>query len=119
MTFYLAGCKKHEDVTGDFTSPIINNIKTTVSILSISPPLFKCVIQWDTDEISTSQVEYGLNVGYGSQTEENLNKIINHSITINSLSVNTTYHFRVKSYDDSGNLTVSDDNIFSTPEIYL
>jgi hypothetical protein len=73
-------------------------------------------ITWTTNELVTSQVEYGLTAAYGSSTILDHNLVINHSVTITGLSPNTTYHYRVKSKDASGNEAASSDLLLVMPE---
>ncbi|OGS27169.1 MAG: hypothetical protein A2297_08875 [Elusimicrobia bacterium RIFOXYB2_FULL_48_7] len=72
------------------------------------------VIKWDTDEQSTSQVDYGLTDAYGTSTDEDTDRVISHSVTISGLQPNTVYHYRVRSKDASLNEGLSADGTFST-----
>ncbi|MFH2137589.1 MAG: putative Ig domain-containing protein, partial [Candidatus Omnitrophota bacterium] len=72
------------------------------------------VITWTTNEVSTSQVEYGITSGYGSQTTLDTALVTSHSVTLSGLSTNTAYHFRVKSKDSSNNEGISNDYTFTT-----
>ena len=92
----------------DITAPVISNISSGI------PTTTAATITWTTDEISDSQVEYGLDVNYGSSTTLNANLVTNHSQTLTGLTASTTYHYRVKSKDASGNLATSADFIFTT-----
>ena len=40
-----------------------------------------------------------------------------HNIIIESLSPDTTYHFKATSKDEKGNITASDDFTFQTPSV--
>ncbi|PJE69730.1 MAG: hypothetical protein COU98_00380 [Candidatus Staskawiczbacteria bacterium CG10_big_fil_rev_8_21_14_0_10_38_10] len=71
-------------------------------------------VLWQTDELATSQVEYGLTDAYGTETTEDTTLTIQHGEEITGLTTNTTYHFRVKSKDSSNNPTTSSDYTFST-----
>jgi DNA-binding beta-propeller fold protein YncE len=71
-------------------------------------------ITWTTNEVSDSQVEYGLTTSYGSASTLNPALVTSHTVALSSLQVNTTYHYRVKSKDASGNLAVSNDFTFTT-----
>lgn len=98
-----------DDASGppDTTPPVISNV------LSSSITASSSLITWTTDEASNSTVEYGLTTGYGS-TASNATNVTSHSITLNSLSANTLYHYRVKSADTAGNLATSPDHSFQT-----
>lgn len=98
-----------DDVSGppDITPPVISNV------LSSSITASSSLITWTTDEASNSTVEYGLTTGYGS-TASNATNVTSHSITLNTLSANTLYHYRVKSTDAAGNTATSVDHSFQT-----
>lgn len=98
---------------------------TTSSIPDTTPPLIAgtgsgnlaataVTISWNTDEASTSQVEYGLTPSYGSLSSLNGTLLTNHSQTLTSLTPSTTYHYRVLSRDAAGNTSVSGDDTFTT-----
>lgn len=93
--------------TLDVTDPVISNIQS-------SPALTTVTITWTTDELSTSQVEYGLTGSYGTQTILDANLVTSHVVEITSLDPETTYHFRVKSKDASDNEAISGENTFDT-----
>jgi uncharacterized protein YkwD len=91
----------------DVTAPIITNIVA-------SPTETTAVITWTTDEAATSQVEYTNTTAYDSASALDVTPATSHSITLSILEPNTTYKFRVKSTDKSGNQAVSEDNTFIT-----
>ncbi len=95
-------------LTADTIPPTITNVAAP-SITSSS-----AVVTWNTNEVSTHQVEYGLTDSYGSQTPENSVLMASHSQSLAGLLPDTSYHFRVKSKDASGNLAISSDNAFKT-----
>jgi len=96
----------HAFVTID--SPmVISDI--TVSYISCR----SAVINWTTDELSTQQVEYGLDSSYGHFADAK-NRMRSHSVVLNGLHPSTEYHFRVISKDGSGDVVMSGDNTFST-----
>jgi hypothetical protein len=66
------------------------------------------------DTKSTSQVEYGTTISYGSSTTLNTNLITSHSQNLSGLTSSALYHYRVKSRDAAGNLAVSADQTFTT-----
>lgn len=90
------------------TAPVLSNI-TKSSITSTS-----AVITWTTDVQSTSQIVYDTTTSYSYSTTLDNTLVTSHSVSISGLSSLTTYHFRVKSQDSAGNLTVSSDLTFST-----
>jgi hypothetical protein len=70
-------------------------------------------ITWETDEESTSFVEYGLTTDYG-KVYGNWATNTFHSVTLTNLQSLRRYHFRVISSDSWGNLGYSDDDTFDT-----
>jgi len=92
----------------DITPPLISSVLASYITSS------GATITWTTNELSNSQVEYGLNTSYGSQTALNASMVTSHSQAISGLSANTLYHYRVKSRDAAGNLANSVDYTFTT-----
>ena len=92
----------------DKTPPAITNIRTS-SVSSTT-----ATIQWTTDEVADSQVEYGTTSGYGTFSAPNSALVTAHAMGLNGLVANTTYHYRVISKDAAGNLGASGDNTFTT-----
>ncbi len=70
-------------------------------------------LTWNTDSATTTIVDYGTTSSYGSQEQESTLST-SHSITLTSLSANTSYHYRISSTDDSSNTTTTSDNTFAT-----
>lgn len=64
-------------------------------------------VTWRTDVPATSQIEYGNTDSYGSETIIDSDLVTSHSVTLTGLSPLTTYHYRVKSKNDTGNLSFS------------
>ena len=104
LAFYVVGSELFTDVT----APIISNIATS-SVTSSS-----ATVSWTTDEPADSQVEYGTTTTYGSLSTLNSSLVTSHSEILSGLASDTLYHYRVKSKDAAGNLTVSQDKIFAT-----
>ena len=71
-------------------------------------------ITWSTDEPSTSQVEFGLDTSYGTLTPVDPVLVTSHTVTLSGLSLNTLYHYRVRSRDASLNERISGDGTFMT-----
>lgn len=71
-------------------------------------------ITWTTNEPSTSQVDYGLDTSYGLSSIFDPTLLIGHSVTVAGLTPGTTYHYRVRSQDASGNLAISTDHTVDT-----
>ena len=70
-------------------------------------------ITWTTNKSSTSFVEYGFDSNYGN-TQGQYDSVTSHSVTLNALASDATYHFRVRSTDSSDLEKVSTDDTFTT-----
>ncbi|HUE69823.1 MAG TPA: fibronectin type III domain-containing protein, partial [Pirellulaceae bacterium] len=94
--------------TTDMTAPAISGV--TVSSITKS----EASIGWTTNEVADTQVEYGTTTNYGTTTALDSVLVTNHFASLTGLSGGTTYHYRVKSRDALGNLSVSGDFTFTT-----
>jgi alpha-tubulin suppressor-like RCC1 family protein len=96
----------------DTRPPVINNIATEVSNTEFGAAAkSQIVISWQTDEPSTSQVEYDFGVtgdSYGSKTQEDTTLTTSHVVVLTGLRPSSSYHLRAVSKDASGNKGVSD-----------
>jgi chitodextrinase len=91
-----------------------------VSIFSVTASAIthnSAEITWSTSEPADSRVEYGPTQSYGSLSPIDPAFVAQHKVLLTGLSPSTTYHFRVISKDQSGNSHVSNDFIFTTPQI--
>ncbi|MEM4245620.1 MAG: fibronectin type III domain-containing protein [Candidatus Nanoarchaeia archaeon] len=88
----------------------------TLSNISTVPRDYSARITWNTSKPTTSQVEYGETSAYGMSSALNPIMTESHTVTIDGLTPQTTYHFRVKS-SDGCNEVLSDDATFTTTEI--
>lgn len=93
-------------VITDTQPPVISSVASSTSVSG-------AIITWATDESSTSTVEYGTSLSYGSTSSSRIAGA-SHSIVLTGLTANTLYHFRVSSADGSNNRTVSGDRTFRT-----
>jgi len=91
--------------TVDTGSPLITNISAG------SVTATGATIGWNTDEPADSQVEYGPTSAYGSITSIDLRLVTVHHVTLSGLTDSSTYHYRVLSRDEVGNLATSDDHL--------
>ena len=92
----------------DTTGPVISSVNS--SSITVSG----ATITWSTNELATSQVEYGLTEEYGSTTTLDATKGNSHSVEMTDLKAGKTYHYRVISKDAANNEKVSDDFTFTT-----
>lgn len=87
---------------------IINDI-TETSITSNST-----VINWNTEYLTDSQVEYGISSSYTSSSTLDSNLVNSHSVLISGLSSCKTYYYRIISKDASQNVSTSSNQTFRT-----
>ncbi len=93
----------------DTTPPVISGV--TDAVVSDT----QVAITWATDENSTSQVDYGTSVSYGSTaTDSVVTSTKRHAIKLSGLLPSTTYHYKVTSADSANNSASSNDVTFST-----
>lgn len=85
-------------------------VNCAVSELDTSAVFF-----WQTDRPAWSHVDYGTSSGhYSHSTPEQLELARDHGATLELLSPETTYYYRVVSTDAFGNWTASDEQSFDT-----
>ena len=102
-------------ISGNFT--FITQADTTppqISSISSLPASTTATITWSTNKNADSQVEYGATTAYGQTSSLDTNLVMSHSVVLSGLTASTTYNFRVKSRDGSGNLSVSGNFTFAT-----
>jgi hypothetical protein len=95
----------------DITQPVISGLRSEVQTDDFA------ALTWTTDEQSDTQVEYGFTTDYGSLSvlaDTGAGMLRQHSVNLGGLAADSTYHFRVRSRDSSGNLAVSSDQTFRT-----
>lgn len=94
----------------DTTAPIITVLSTS------STTATSTMVTWTTNELSTSIIEYATSTLASTTptviTDNTL--AISHSVALSGLTASTTYYFRVKSKDFSGNMATSDEKTFTT-----
>jgi len=101
-------------VSGDFTFKTGSVVISNVAAGSVTTS--GATITWTTNANSDSQVEYGVDTGYGllAPTTPNPALVIAHSQGLSGLTAGTVYHYRVRSRDAGGKLAVSGDFTFAT-----
>ncbi len=102
----------------DVRPPEIQNSSIETTVVGVGDSAKAQIIaSWDTDEPSSTQIEYGEGTGttYGSSTQEDPNLTTNHSVTIPSLLPSKIYHLRIVSKDKGKNIGYSEDIVIITP----
>ena len=88
----------------------------SVADVSVSPET-SVTITWTTSKPSSSIVFYGSTTAYGSQFGSTTESVTSHSVTITGLTAGQTYHYKVRSVDNVGNIGDSADGTFSAGDI--
>ena len=96
--------------SADVTAPVITSIANSVT----TSPSVTATVTWTTNERASSQVEYGKTSQLGLSTTVDASLLYSHVVTLTGLDANSTYYFRVKSKDASGNLATSGIQSLST-----
>lgn len=89
------------------TAPVISNIRT----LNVTETTAS--VLWDTNVASTSFVDYGTAISYGS-TASVVGDVFNHNVPLAGLTPGTLYHYRVRSTGPGTPEGVSGDFTFTT-----
>jgi len=90
----------------DITAPVIP-VVLAANITKTGADIF-----WITDEPGDSQVEYWASPGELTPLDTTL--VTEHLVRLTELTPATTYHYKVMSKDEAGNLKVSDEYTFVT-----
>lgn len=95
----------------DTTPPEITGVQSESNTIgSGETSSVQIIINWKTNEPTTSQVEYGVGLSstdFTDQSEENAELVMDHLVVISELSPAKTYHFRTVSSDKAGNTSKS------------
>src|SRR6185436_9706491 len=89
------------NAVGDITSPTVSGIATS----NLTPN--GVTVAWTTNEAADTQVDFGTTTSYGSASTRDAAQVTSHSVNLANLAGSTTYHYRVRSRDLFGNLTIS------------
>jgi chitodextrinase len=74
----------------------------------------QATVTWTTDELASSEVQYGTSTAYEKPSILDEVLVTIHNVDLTGLSLNTIYHYLVKSEDTSGNIGSSSDQSFKT-----
>ena len=86
---------------------VVDNTPPVISAVSASPGSTTATISWNTDEPSTTVVNWGTTAGALNQTLASNTLTLVHSMPISGLTAGTTYYYRVTSVDASSNSSTS------------
>lgn len=100
--------------------PPVDTTPPEITGVSASATTTSATITWSTDEGSTSTVWYStsipLTITESIPKIENLELVLDHSVTLSDLTASTTYYYMVSSADTQGNTSTSTELIFSTTQ---
>ena len=100
--------------TDDKRPPEISNVRLGPVVKGI---FLETSVMWETDEPSTSCVEYGYSDQYGLHTPEDIVLVRQHRVNIHELEAGKDYQCRVRSRDIFGNEAVSERFVFTTAKV--
>lgn len=86
----------------DSTAPFIRDIQRLAGSNQFTAT-------WETDELATSRIEYGLTTSYELGFVDQGGMHTNHSVTVPGLIAGNDYHFRLRSIDANSNTVYSSD----------
>ena len=96
----------------DTRPPAVSNIITESTISGYGTnTVAQIIVSWDTDEPSTSQVEYAEGItgeSYSMSTVKDSSLSSSHVVVLRDLKPSSSYYFRVVTADGSGNTTRSE-----------
>ncbi|MDB5184672.1 MAG: hypothetical protein JWN38_480 [Candidatus Saccharibacteria bacterium] len=92
----------------DVAPPVISDLQLS-RLTSTS-----VVLSWTTDEPTTTDIAYGQNTNFGLAKHDAVLKT-QHSMPLQGLTPDASYHYQVSATDSSGNVATSGDGTFLTP----
>ena len=103
-----------DNSTAGYTFTTLASSDTTppvISVVSSGTPLYNtATITWTTDENASSLVDFGTDTNYGTTQGNSADSTTSHSVVLTGLASDTTYYYRVKSMDVSGNTAINDNS---------
>jgi hypothetical protein len=97
-----------------YTLPVSSDGSTTtisdISIMNVTH--MSATVSWVTAGLDPSRVEYSTDLSYRSSTPPETGDT--HTVTLDNLDSNKSYHFRIKTMDSAGNVSISSDATFVT-----
>ncbi|MGB4338502.1 MAG: fibronectin type III domain-containing protein, partial [Bacillota bacterium] len=96
-------------ITVDASGPVISRLQ----VGDITPN--SATVTWTTNEASDTWVMYGTTAL--TSVAGTYESVLNHRVTLQNLSPNTTYYYKVRSQDAAGNVSESATLVFRTEQI--
>ena len=102
----------------DTRPPRIFNVKVEAINPDSSETTTQIIVSWETDELATSQVEYGegTNGGYNQSTQIDKNLGYKHVVIVTNLKPASVYHLKAVSEDNSKNTSETTNIVTITPK---
>jgi hypothetical protein len=91
--------------------PVISNIAVRAITAS------SATINWTTDQPSTSQVQFGTTIAYGSLSTLNSSKATSHTVILTGLTAGATYNFSALSTNSAALTSASPNSTFATTAV--
>lgn len=112
------------DTDADWSIAANNGTPSTIPLADTTPPTIGSVVEsgiteteatitWTTDELATSQINYGTTTGYGSSAGSS-NYTTTHSVTLTGLNSGTEYFYQIVSLDEAGNTATAGNHSLTT-----
>ena len=102
---YVEAIVDHLTVFSLFTNQGYFNLSNVTAV----PGNDTAVITWTTNKAATSKIFWGLSTAYSASQADGTQKT-SHSETLTNLAANTTYHYKVESYNASTTTTINSTN---------
>ena len=94
--------------TGRYTTP-----PDLVTEPSVVEQAFGVTVDWGTNRVASSFIEYGKSMSLGS-TNGQVDSVTDHEVALSGLDAGTKYYYRAKYIDQDGNIGTSDIATFET-----
>ncbi|MDP9136353.1 MAG: fibronectin type III domain-containing protein, partial [Actinomycetota bacterium] len=105
--------------SGDYTASYApDTVPPAISaVAAVAAADGTATVTWTTDEASDSRVDYGTSPTALTQNQSDAAAVSAHSVRLTGLTPGTTYHYRVRSADGSGNAATAPSTpaTFATP----
>ncbi len=100
--------------TGMFTTAADTAVSPPIiTLVSVNPSAKAATIVWNTDKLTSSEIQYGLTSSYGTSVVTAV-RSLSHEQFLSDLTPNTVYHFRIIATDESGVSQATSDSTFTT-----